>query len=81
MHVARFDQEPNRGALFAVYLDVGERRNAREFNARRRNESARNRNRLDGLVKSTGSDCLDLGGTLLANDTGECARIRCAVWR
>jgi hypothetical protein len=73
MRRARFHEEANRGALFAVDLDVGECGSADQVEAHGRDKTAGDGYGLDGLVEGSRADYLDLDDPLLADDTGESA--------
>ena len=71
MHIAGLDEQPDGGALLAIDLDVGKRRNAGKFDSGGRHEPPSDSNRLDSLVEGAGADRLNLGRSLLTNNASE----------
>ena len=67
MEIARLDGETDGGAVLAVDDDVGERRDAGDFDADRRQETAGDGDRLDRLVDRAGADLVVLGANGYVN--------------
>ena len=64
--VSRLDGETDGGSIFPVDHDVGERGSAHDFDAYRREETARDGDRLYRLVDGSCADRLNLDvGTIL----------------
>src|ERR1700694_5623216 len=70
MPSAQLNQEPDPGPFLPIERQVDEGRNAHQIEARGREVTARDSDRLDGLVDSTGPDRMNLDAALTPDDSG-----------